>query len=130
MAVAKVPPISLQAQGPVARRQALSRASRYVLLGATLVGVAVLIFLAIDVISTGGGRLSWDFINSYPSRNADQAGLRSSLIGTAWVMITTILLAIPLAIGTAVSAARLIGLDMMMSGRNFSRRNRSPSAAD
>ena len=102
MAVAKVPPISLQAQGPVARRQALSRASRHVLLGATLVGVAVLIFLAIDVISTGGGRLSWDFINSYPSRNADQAGLRSSLIGTAWVMTTTILLAIPLAIGTAV----------------------------
>ncbi len=96
------PPISLTAQGPVARRQAFSRASRYVLLGATLVGVVALIVLAYDVIRTGGGRLSLDFLTSYPSRNADEAGLRSSLFGTAWVMATTIAMAIPLAIGTAV----------------------------
>ncbi|MBA4180600.1 MAG: phosphate ABC transporter, permease protein PstA [Anaerolinea sp.] len=95
-------PVSLRATGRVARRQAISRASRYVLLAATMVGVGVLAFLAYDVIRTGGSRLSLDFFTSYPSRRATSAGLRSSLIGTAWVMATTIVLAIPLAIGTAI----------------------------
>lgn len=102
MAAFESTPVTLHAQGAVARRQAMSRASRYLLLGATLVGVFVLIVLAWDVISTGGSRLSWEFITTYPSRNAANAGLRSSLLGTLWVMATTIVMAIPLAIGTAV----------------------------
>lgn len=94
--------ISLRAQGAVARRQAISRASRWVLLAATLVGVAVLLFLGYDLISTGGSRLSWDFLTTYPSRRAADAGLRSSILGSAWVMTTTVILAIPVAVGTAV----------------------------
>lgn len=96
------PDTSLQATGSVARRQAMSRGSRYVLLGATLVGVFVLLFLAFDVIRLGGGRLNLDFFTSYPSRRAANAGLRSSILGSAWVMAMTIVLAIPLAIGTAL----------------------------
>ena len=96
------PDTSLQATGSVARRQAMSRGSRYVLLGATLVGVFVLLFLAFDVIRVGGGRLNLDFFTSYPSRRAANAGLRSSILGSAWVMAMTIVLAIPLAIGTAL----------------------------
>lgn len=96
------PDTSLQATGSVARRQAMSRGSRYILLGATLVGVFVLLFLAFDVIRLGGGRLNLDFFTSYPSRRAANAGLRSSILGSAWVMVMTIILAIPLAIGTAL----------------------------
>ena len=94
--------ITLQATGQVARRQALSRLSRYVLLAASMIGVFVLAFLAFDVITTGGNRLSLDFLTSYPSRRAVNAGLRSSILGTAWVMTTTVIIAIPIAIGTAV----------------------------
>lgn len=94
--------ISLQAEGSVARRQLLSRASRYVLLSATLIGIAVLGFLAYDVIRVGGGRLDWSFLTTYPSRRAEDAGLRSSILGTAWVMGLTVLMAIPVAIGTAI----------------------------
>ncbi|MFN0148508.1 MAG: phosphate ABC transporter permease PstA [Dehalococcoidia bacterium] len=93
---------SLRASGDVARRQALSRASRYILLGTTIVGVGALVFLGFDVIRVGGGRVSWDFVTSYPSRFADQAGLRSSILGTAWVMGLTMAMAIPVAIGTAI----------------------------
>lgn len=94
--------ISLRAEGPVARRQMLSRASRYVLLGATLIGVGVLAFLTYDVVRTGGGRLDWDFLTTYPSRRAADAGLRSSILGTAWVMALTVSIAIPVAVGTAI----------------------------
>lgn len=93
---------TLRATGSVARRQALSRASRYVLLAASLAGVVALVALLWDTIAAGGSRISWDFITSYPSRRAAQAGLRSSIIGSAWVMATTIILAIPVAVGTAL----------------------------
>lgn len=93
---------SLKATGRVARRQALSRLSRYLLLAATLFAVAVLIYLAIDVIQTGWSRISLDFFTSYPSRRAAQAGLRSSLLGWLWLMGAVIVMAIPLAVGTAI----------------------------
>ncbi|MBK8560172.1 phosphate ABC transporter permease PstA [Candidatus Amarobacter glycogenicus] len=94
--------ISLRAQGRVARRQAFSRLSRYILLLATVTGIGVLVVLAVDTMVRGLPVLDWQFITSYPSRNAEEAGLRSSLLGTVWVMGTTIILAIPVAIGTAV----------------------------
>jgi len=94
--------ISLRAQGSVARRQALSRASRYLLFVAPLVGVGVLVILMINTLRTGLPVLDWQFLTSYPSRLPEQAGLRSSLIGTAFVLVTTIILSIPVAIGSAV----------------------------
>jgi phosphate transport system permease protein len=95
-------PIQLVAQGAVARRQALSRASNYILLAATMVGVGVLVVLMWDTLNVGASRLDWDFLTTYPSRNAANAGLRSSIIGTAWVLGLTILFAIPVAVGSAV----------------------------
>jgi phosphate transport system permease protein len=92
----------LRASGAVARRQAVSRAAGWVLLAASLIGVAILIFLAYDTVREGTSRLSWRFLTTYPSRFAGQAGLRSSILGSAWVMGVTVALAFPVAIGTAV----------------------------
>ena len=94
--------VSLRSSGAVARRQALSRLSRYVLLAASLIGVAVLLALGYETVREGASRLSWDFVNSYPSRFADRAGLRSSILGTAWVMGATVVMAFPISIGTAI----------------------------
>ncbi|HEY4669110.1 MAG TPA: phosphate ABC transporter permease PstA [Tepidiformaceae bacterium] len=102
MALTASEPVSLKATGAVARRQAVSRASRWVLLVATLLGVSVLVFLAYDTVRNGWNVLSWDFLTSYPSRRAAFAGLRSSVLGTAWVMVFTIVIAIPMAVATAV----------------------------
>ena len=73
-------PVVLRAHGRVAVRQAISNASRYLFLGASLVGVFVLFVLAYVTIEQGAGRLSWDFLTNYPSRFPDQAGLRSSIL--------------------------------------------------
>ncbi len=97
-----VVPVRLRATGSVARRQAISRVSRWFLLAASLVGVGVLVYLAYDTINTGASRLSWDFLTSYPSRFADRAGLRSSIIGSLWVLGATVVLAFPVAVGTAI----------------------------
>jgi phosphate transport system permease protein len=94
--------ISLRATGAVARRQAMSRVSRYVLLAATLVGVGVLAYLTYETVQAGADRLSIDFLTNYPSRFAERAGLRSSIIGWVWVLALTVALAIPIAVGTAI----------------------------
>lgn len=95
-------PFSLKATGAVARRQALSRASYWVLMAATLSALAVLVFLGYDSLTVGWPRLNLDFLTNYPSRFAERAGLRSSLWGLAWVLGLTIIMAIPVAIGTAI----------------------------
>ena len=55
-------------------------------LGATLAGIAVLAVLLITVAGDGLTRLSWDFVNSFPSRHPEEAGIKAALYGTLWLM--------------------------------------------
>jgi phosphate transport system permease protein len=50
----------------------------------------------------GVGRVSLDFLDSYPSRFAERAGIRSALLGTLWLMGLTALFAVPLGVGAAI----------------------------
>ncbi|GMU40745.1 MAG: phosphate transport system permease protein PstA [Chloroflexota bacterium] len=93
---------TLQATGRVARRQRLSRWSKWGLLAASLIGVVALAALLVDTFLNGYGRISWQFFTSYPSRFADQAGLRSSFIGSIWILGLTIAFVVPIAIATAI----------------------------
>ncbi len=94
--------VTLQAEGSVARRQTWSRASRWILLVATLLGLVVLVILGIDNAIVGIPSLDWDFLSNYPSRFAERAGIRSSILGSVWVLVFTVILAIPVAVGAAV----------------------------
>lgn len=69
---------------------------------ATLVGIVVLGALLTDVIGDGAKRLSWDFLTGFPSRFPDRAGIGAALVGSAWVMLLTTLVAFPLGVGTAI----------------------------
>ncbi len=76
--------------------------SRWVLFSATMLAVFVLVYLLQDVVRLGWERLTWDFLTSYPSRRPLEAGLRSSLLGWFWLMGAVIVMAVPLAIGSAL----------------------------
>ena len=65
----------------------------------TLGALAALIF---DVARDGLGRLSWQFLTSYPSRNAAHAGILPALAGTIYVISLTALLAIPVGVAAAI----------------------------
>lgn len=69
---------------------------------ATLVGILALIVLLVDVFSDGFARLSWEFITSFPSRRAENAGILSALVGTLWVISLTALFAFPIGVGAAI----------------------------
>ncbi|MGE3178875.1 MAG: phosphate ABC transporter permease PstA [Vicinamibacterales bacterium] len=64
-----------------------------------LAGLGALIF---DVARDGIGRLSWQFLTSYPSRRASQAGIYPALIGSIYIILLTAVIAVPLGIGAAV----------------------------
>jgi phosphate transport system permease protein len=69
---------------------------------ATVLGIVALAVLLVDVAREGLGRLSWDFINSFPSRNPEQAGIKAALFGTIWMMTLTAAFAIPVGVAAAI----------------------------
>jgi phosphate transport system permease protein len=71
-------------------------------IAATLSGMLALAVLLYTVSADGIGRLNWDFFTTYPSRFADQAGAKSAIYGTVWVMGFTALFAVPIGIGAAI----------------------------
>ena len=78
-------------------------AAVYVLfLLATMVGIVGLVVLLAQVIAEGAPWLNWNFLNSYPSRHPEEAGLKSALWGSVWLMGLTALFAIPIGVGAAI----------------------------
>jgi phosphate transport system permease protein len=71
-------------------------------IAATSFGLVVLLVLGIDIVTDGWGRLNWQFLTSFPSRKAEQAGILSAWVGTIWIMVTTAMIAIPIGIGAGI----------------------------
>ena len=86
----------------IARRKALDRF--FALEGLAVMVLALLVLLALlgQLAFDGLGRLSWQFLTSFPSRFPDQAGILSAWVGTILVMCLTALTAVPLGIGAAI----------------------------
>ena len=68
----------------------------------TLVGIVTLGALLVDLLVDGLPRLSLQFLTSFPSRFAEQAGILSSWVGTVLIMIVTACTAVPLGVAAGV----------------------------
>ena len=69
---------------------------------AVAVGIIGLIVLLTRIAIDGSDWLNWNFLTSYPSRHPEQAGLKSALWGSVWLMGLTGLFAIPIGVGAAI----------------------------
>ena len=91
---------------PVHKSQAIRKARGGAFVGlailATSLGVVVLAVLLITVTKDGIGVLSFDFINSFPHYKVVEAGVKSALAGTLWVMAVTALFAITFGVGAVI----------------------------
>ncbi|UKO98598.1 phosphate ABC transporter permease PstA [Nostoc sp. UHCC 0870] len=67
-----------------------------------LVGIVTLLALIFDLFGDGLPRLSWQFITSFPSRKAEEAGILSAWVGTLLVMLVTATVAIPVGIASGI----------------------------
>jgi phosphate transport system permease protein len=76
----------------------------FAIVGLICMMVAVIMLLAafLDLVVDGWSRMSWKFFTSFPSRRAVDAGILSSWVGTALVMLVTMISAVPLGVGAAI----------------------------
>ena len=86
----------------LAMRRSLDVTFQALALLVLVVALAALCALIVDVVMDGIGRLSWDFINAYPSRRASRAGIFPALTGSVFVILLTAVLALPIGVATAI----------------------------
>jgi len=73
-----------------------------VFLLATSFGIIALTVLIIDIVIDGWSNLSPDLFTSFPSRKAEDAGMKSGLIGSLYIMLILIPLSFILGVGAAI----------------------------
>ncbi|ACB00265.1 MULTISPECIES: phosphate ABC transporter permease PstA [Cyanophyceae] len=69
---------------------------------AVILSIVVLAVLLIDVFFDGLPRLDWKLLTSFPSRRPEDAGLKSALVGTIWLMILTAIITFPIGVGAGI----------------------------
>lgn len=75
---------------------------RYVCVGVTASAIILLALLIYQVSVLGMPWLDGQFLNSFPSRFPEKAGIKSALVGTLWLVSITTLFAIPVGVLAAV----------------------------
>lgn len=87
----------------LARRRRWGRAVAGACLLLTAAAVAVLVVLLADVVAQGWQRLSPEFLTRFPSMlNPANAGVKSALAGSIWMVVLTATFSIPVGVGAAV----------------------------
>lgn len=93
-------------EGTLRKRPVLRRATGYVFyalfLLAVMVGIAGLLLLLTQVLIEGLPWISSNLVLNFPSRHAEEAGLRSALMGTIWLMVLTAGFTVPVGVGAAI----------------------------
>lgn len=84
------------------RRQHIDLAFQGLALLVLVIALAALGVLVADIIGDGAGRLDWQFLTSFPSRRASQAGIYHALVGTVFVIVLTATLALPVGVAAAI----------------------------
>lgn len=83
-------------------RRIKGKVFEYLCLAATVTALLLLALLMWDAWVKGSGWLSLKFLDSFPSRFPEQAGIKSALWGSIWLMLLTAVISIPLGVGAAI----------------------------
>lgn len=69
---------------------------------ATVLGLIALMLLLSHVVMQAIGWMDGDFLNNFPSRRPEEAGMKSGLIGSLWLMMIVAPVSFILGVGTAI----------------------------
>jgi phosphate transport system permease protein len=86
----------------IQRNRNIDTAFKYVGLGCTFFGIVMLVIFIGDILIDGLSRIDWSFITSLPSRRASKAGILTAWTGTAWILVLTALIAIPIGVAAGI----------------------------
>jgi phosphate transport system permease protein len=85
------------------RRETLGKVFEYVFLIGLLIGLFVLALLLLNILHDGLGRvLTPGFLTETPSRFPDRGGIRPAIMGSIYLGLIVILVAVPIGVGAAL----------------------------
>jgi phosphate transport system permease protein len=84
------------------RRRVLGRVFELLCLLAIAVALLALLVLLVDILRRGLPTLTWDFLNNFPSRLPQNAGVRAALVGSLWLIGLTALFALPTGVAAGI----------------------------
>ncbi len=64
--------------------------------------VLVIGYILLDIIIRGAPAISWEFITAFPRRSGAAGGIFPAIVGTFYLVIGTLLVSLPLGIGSAI----------------------------
>lgn len=95
---------STRALGP----RIAQRVASVALWAATLLTVAILIFIILFVVKRGFGAVSWDFLSTDPQRSGESGGIFPTIVSTLYVTLAAVVVATPLGLGAAIYLAEYV----------------------
>jgi len=72
------------------------------ILGATLIVLAILVIILQDIVINGLPALSWDFLTRPPLDSGRAGGIYPAIVGTLYLVLGAISIALPLGVGAAI----------------------------
>jgi phosphate transport system permease protein len=94
--------MSLEIPSNLKKRNQVSAIFRYICVATTAFVVVILATLIYNVAADGLPWLDAQFLDSYPSRFVEKAGIKSALYGTVWLISLTAMFAIPTGVLAAI----------------------------
>ena len=87
---------------PIARRKFAEALFKIVGLGSLTIAVGTLALLFGALLYQGASQIDWQFLMSFPSRHAAQAGILPAWVGSTLIMLVTAVVGIPLGVAAAI----------------------------
>lgn len=86
----------------IARRKMAEGLFKLLGLCSLAIGVGMLVLLFGALVFEGASRIDWQFLMSFPSRHAAQAGILPAWVGSALIMLVTAVVGVPLGVAAAI----------------------------
>lgn len=86
----------------IQRNRNIDTAFRYLGIFCTLFGVVMLLIFIGNILADGLHRINWSFLTNLPSRKAEKAGILTAWTGTAWILVLTSVIAIPIGVAAGI----------------------------
>ncbi|WP_114570369.1 phosphate ABC transporter permease PstA [Exiguobacterium flavidum] len=86
----------------ISKRLVVNRFTKSIFLMGLLFGLVVLAVLITGVLRDGIGYLSLDFLQNFPSRRPERAGIYPALMGSIWLMVMIIPMIFLIGVGSAI----------------------------
>lgn len=84
------------------KRKTMDFVLKILTLAATVIGILFLLILLAQIFTKGLKYLNIDFITGFTSSRPSRAGIAPAIVGSIYILILTMLISVPLGIGTAI----------------------------